>query len=166
VRASCFVYAGRCVAGPHGITPADRLSTSVVGVSRAKATQAGFPHRGQPLPRKPLRGFGRWTPNIQRHPRHRPMHSLKGIVPEAPAYVSVRLWTAYGGDGGAQSCASTAASTQACDAFDGARLLMAIVQELVSNFCHMTNKQHSLSLGNARRAGSTSPSETMMARNG
>ena len=65
------------------------------------------------------------------------MHSLKGIGPEAPAHVSVRLWAAYGGDGGAQSRASTAASTQACDAFDGARLLMDFVQELVSNVGHM-----------------------------
>ena len=65
------------------------------------------------------------------------MHSLKGIVPEAPTHVSVQLWAAYGGDGGAKSCASTAASTQACDAFDGARLLMDFVQELVSNFGYM-----------------------------
>ena len=50
MRASCFVYAGRRGAGPHGITPADRLATSAVGVSRAKAAQAGFPHRGQPRP--------------------------------------------------------------------------------------------------------------------
>jgi hypothetical protein len=56
---------------------------------------------------------------------------------EVMGHVSVRLWAAYGGDGGAQSCASTAASTQACDAFDGARLLMDFVQELVSNFGHM-----------------------------
>jgi hypothetical protein len=27
---------------------------------------------------------GRRAPSIQRHPRHRPMHSLEGIVPEAP----------------------------------------------------------------------------------
>ena len=48
VCASSFVYAGRRGAGPHGITPADRLATSALGVSRAKAAQAGFPHRGQP----------------------------------------------------------------------------------------------------------------------
>jgi hypothetical protein len=81
-----------------------------------------------------------------------PVHELNGLVnewnnmaaqitgftrDEVMGHVSVRLWAAYGGDGGAQSCASTAASTQACDAFDGARLLMDFVQELVSNVGHM-----------------------------
>ena len=41
-------------------------------------------------------------PNIQRHPRHRPMHSLKGIVPEVAAHVSVLLGGACGGGGVAQ----------------------------------------------------------------
>ena len=60
------------------------------------------------------------------------MRSLKGIAPEAPAHVSVRLWAAYGGEGGEKSCVSTAASTPVCDAFDGD-----FVQQLVSNFGHM-----------------------------
>ena len=86
----------------------------------------------RPRPRKPGSSFGRRAHNIQRHPRHRPMRSLKGIAPEAPAHVSVRLWAAYGGEGGEKSCVSTAASTPVCDAFDGD-----FVQQLVSNFGHM-----------------------------
>ena len=69
-----------------------------------------FPSR-RPRPRKPGSSFGRRSHNIQRHPRHRPMRSLKGIAPEAPAHVSVRLWAAYGSEGGEKSCVSTAAST-------------------------------------------------------
>ena len=73
-----------------------------VGVARAKAAQAGFPHRGQPRPRKPRRGFGRRAPKVQRGPRRRPTYSLKGSVPEVPAHVSVWLCTDLGGGGGAQ----------------------------------------------------------------
>jgi hypothetical protein len=62
-------------------------------------------------PRKPRRGFGRRSPKVQRGPRRRPTYSLKGSVPEVPAYVSVRLCTDLGGGGGAQPHASTAAST-------------------------------------------------------
>ena len=72
----------------------------------------------------------RQRPNIQRHPRHRPMHSFKGIAPEAPAHVSVRLWAAYGGDRGAKSCALQLLLQLACDVcsrwlvrgVDGARI--------------------------------------------
>ena len=50
----------------------------------------------------PASRFGRWAPKVQRGPRrHRP-YSLKGSVPEAPAYVSVRLCMDLGGGGGAQ----------------------------------------------------------------
>ena len=105
------MYAGRRGAGPHGITPADRLSTSAVGVSRAKAAQAGFPRRGQPRPRKPRRGFGRRAPLVGLGHKSRRTHSLKGIVPEVAAYVSVLLGVACGGGGVAQPHASTAAFT-------------------------------------------------------
>ena len=56
----------------------------------------------RPRPRKPGSSFGRWAPKVQRGPRRHPPYSLKGSVPEAPAYVSVRLCMDLGGGGGAQ----------------------------------------------------------------
>ena len=49
----------------------------------------------------PARRFGRWAPKVQRGPRRHPPYSLKGSVPEAPAYVSVRLCMDLGSGGGA-----------------------------------------------------------------
>ena len=54
----------------------------------------------RPRPRKPGSSFGRWAPKVQRGPRRHPPYSLKGSVPEAPAYVSVRLCMDLGGGGG------------------------------------------------------------------
>ena len=90
---------GRRFAGVHGSTPYQRLATSAVSVALAKAAQAGFPRRGRPRPRKPGSSFGRRAPKVQRGPRRHPPYSLKGSVPEAPAYVSVRLCMDLGGVG-------------------------------------------------------------------
>jgi len=57
------VKAGRRAAGPHGKTPSDLLATRAVGVARAKAAQAGYPHPGRP---KPRRRFGRPAPFVGR----------------------------------------------------------------------------------------------------
>jgi hypothetical protein len=87
-------------AGPHGSTPADGVATTAVGVARAKAAQAGYPHRGLPGPRKPLRSFGRRAPLVGLG--HKSRRTLKGIVPEVAAHVSVLLGGACGGGGVAQ----------------------------------------------------------------
>jgi hypothetical protein len=110
VRASCFVYAGRRDAGPHGITTADRLATSAVGVARAKAAQAGLRHRLQLPPHKSGSSFGRWSPYLQIPPRQGPLHSLKGMVPEASAHVPVVVCGRCVGGSAAQRRSSTAAS--------------------------------------------------------
>ena len=85
---------------PQGSTPADRVATTAVGVARAKAAQAGYPHRGLPGPRKPLRSFGRRAPLVGLG--HKSRRTLKGIVPEVAAHVSVLLGGACGGGGVAQ----------------------------------------------------------------
>ena len=91
------------------------MATTAVGVARAKAAQAGYPHRGLSGPRKPRRSFGRWSPFGFISPRQRPTHSLKGSVPVSPAHVSVRRNAADGGGGGATKrvyCGSTAGMRQ------------------------------------------------------
>ena len=102
---------GRRFAGVHGSTPHRRLATSAVTVALAKAAQAGFPRRGLSGPRKPGSSFGRWSPVVGLGHKSRRTHSLKGIVPEVAAHVSVLLGVACGGGGVAQPHASTAAST-------------------------------------------------------
>ena len=102
---------GRRGAGVHGSTPYRRLATSAVSVALAKAAQAGFPRRGRPRPRKPGSSFGRWSPLVGLGHKSRRTHSLKGIVPEVAAHVSVVLGGPCGGGGVAQPHASTAAST-------------------------------------------------------
>ena len=102
---------GRRFAGVHGSTPHRRLATSAVTVALAKAAQAGFPRRGLSGPRKPGSSFGRWSPLVGLGHKSRRTHSLKGIVPEVAAHVSVLLGVACGGGGVAQPHASTAAST-------------------------------------------------------
>ena len=65
-----------------------------------QGARAGWRHRSRrPCPAS---RFGRWAPKVQRGPRRHPPYSLKGSVPEAPAYVSVRLCMDLGGGGGAQ----------------------------------------------------------------
>ena len=61
------------------------------------------------------RGFGRRAPLVGLGHNSRRMHSLKGIVPEVAAHVSVLLCAASGGGGVAQPYEPTAAST--CDGF-------------------------------------------------
>ena len=102
---------GRRFAGVHGSTPHRRLATSAVTVALAKAAQAGFPRRGRPRPRKPGSSFGRRAPLVGLGHKSRRTHSLKGIVPEVAAHVSVVLGGPCGGGGVAQPHASTAAST-------------------------------------------------------
>ena len=85
--------------------------TRAVAGNCAKAAQAGFSRRGRPRPRKPRRGFGRRAPLVGLGHKSRRTHSLKGIVPEVAAYVSVLLGVACGGGGVAQPHASTAAFT-------------------------------------------------------
>ena len=82
---------GRRFAGVHGSTPYHRLATSAVSVALAKAAQAGFPRRGLSGPRKPGSSFGRWSPLVGLGHKSRRTHSLKGIVPEVAAHVSVLL---------------------------------------------------------------------------
>jgi hypothetical protein len=98
-------------AGVHGSTPYRRLATSAVSVALAKAAQAGFPRRGLSGPRKPGSSFGRWSCLVGLGHKSRRTHSLKGIVPEVAAHVSVLLGVACVGGGVAQPHASTAAST-------------------------------------------------------
>ena len=71
--------------------------------------------RNQQAPAQPRRGFGRRAPLVGLGHNSRRMHSLKGIVPEVAAHVSVLLCAASGGGGVAQPYEPTAAST--CDGF-------------------------------------------------
>ncbi len=66
---------------------------------------------GRRRPRKPRRCFGRWSPLVGLGHKSRRTHSLKGIVPEVAAHVSVLLGVACGGGNVAQPHASTAAFT-------------------------------------------------------
>ena len=59
--------------------------------AREKAAQAGYPHQGLPGLRKPRRGFVRLTTWVGLGRKSRRTHSLKGIVPEVAAHVSVLL---------------------------------------------------------------------------
>jgi hypothetical protein len=112
---------GRRGAGPHGSTPSDRLATISVCVARAKAAQAG------------LRHGSRRVPFIQIPPRQGPLHSLKGMVPEAAAHVPVVVCGRCVGGSAAQRRSSTAASADmrrwqlACD-------YMMLATELASDF--------------------------------
>ena len=101
---------GRRGAGVHGSTPYHRLATSAVSVALAKAAQAGFPRRGRPRPRKPGSSFGRWSPYLQIPPRQGPLHSLKGMVPEASAHVPFVVCGRCVGGSAAQRRSSTPAS--------------------------------------------------------
>ena len=65
----------------------------------------------RPRPRKPGSSFGRRAPLVGLGHKSRRTHSLKGIVPEVAAHVSVVLGGPCGGGGVAQPHASTAAST-------------------------------------------------------
>ena len=94
----------------HGSTPYHRLATSAVSVALAKAAQAGFPRRGRPRPRKPGSSFGRWAPYLQIPPRQGPLHSLKGMVPEAAAHVPFVVCGRCVGGSAAQRRSSTPAS--------------------------------------------------------
>ena len=93
---------GRCCAGPHGSTSADRLATRAVGVARGKAAQAWLRHLRQLRPHKQRSSFGRRAPYFQILPRQGPLHSLKGMVPEAAAHVLVFVCFRCGGGSGAQ----------------------------------------------------------------
>jgi len=97
-------------AGPHGSTLPDRLATRAAGVARGKAVQAGLRQRWQLRPHKQRSSFGRWARKVQRGPRQGPLHSLKGMVPEAAAHVLVSVCGWCGGGSGAPRRASTAAS--------------------------------------------------------
>ena len=93
---------GRCCAGPHGSTSADRLATRAVGVARGKAAQTGLRHLRQLRPHKQRSSFGRWSPLVRRDGRPRRMHSLKSIVPEVAAHVAVARCTDQGSGSSAQ----------------------------------------------------------------
>ena len=86
------------------------MATSAVGVARAKAAQAGLRHRWQLLPHKSGSSFGRWAPYLQIPPRQGPLHSLKGMVPEAAAHVPVVVCGRCVGGSAAQRRSSTPAS--------------------------------------------------------
>jgi hypothetical protein len=75
---------------------------------------AAFRGRAREHPISPFgngSSFGRWSPLVGLGHKSRRTHSLKGIVPEVAAHVSVLLGVACGGGGVAQPHASTAAST-------------------------------------------------------
>ena len=118
------------------------MATSAVGVARAKAAQAGFSRRGRPRPRKPRRCFGRWSPLVGLGHKSRRTHSLKGIVPEVAAHVSVLLGVACGGGNVAQPHASTAAFTAGMRCVQAAGWYVELtqrgfLQELGSDCGHM-----------------------------
>jgi hypothetical protein len=67
-------------------------------------------HRLQLPPHKSGSSFGRWAPYLQIPPRQGPLHSLKGMVPEAAAHVPVVVCGRCVGGSAAQRRSSTAAS--------------------------------------------------------
>ena len=64
----------------------------------------------RPRPRKPGSSFGRWAPYLQIPPRQGPLHSLKGMVPEAAAHVPFVVCGRCVGGSAAQRRSSTPAS--------------------------------------------------------
>jgi len=120
VHASIIETGALCRAGPHGSTLPDRSATRATGVARGKAAQAWLRQRWQLRPHKQRSSFGRRAPKVQRGPRRGPLHSLKGMVPEAAAHILVSVGGWCGGGSGTQRRTSTAVSGRrrwqlACD---------------------------------------------------
>ena len=102
-------------------------------------------------PGQPRRGFGRRAPLVGLGHKSRRTHSLKGIVPEVAAYVSVLQGVACGGGGVAQPHASTAAFTAGMRCVQAAGWYVELtqrgfLQELGSDCGHMAVRNASKQL--------------------